>query len=63
MRTFGAVSGKIGEILGVEDGRLVVSAQGGRIHAGKAKLGDGKKVAAADLLGGGQIKSGMLLGT
>ncbi|MGA7985982.1 MAG: methionyl-tRNA formyltransferase [Burkholderiales bacterium] len=63
VRTFGAVRGKIGEILGVEDGRLVVSAQGGRIHAGKAKLGDGKKLAAAELLGGGQIKPGMLLGT
>ena len=62
VRTFGAVKGKIGEILGVEDGRLVVSAQGGRIHAGKAKLGDGKKLAAADLLAGGALKPGQLLG-
>ena len=63
VRTFGAVRGKFGEILGVEDGRLVVSAQGGRIHAGKAKLGDGKKVAAAELVAAGQLKSGMLLGS
>jgi methionyl-tRNA formyltransferase len=62
VRTFGAVKGKIGEILGLEDGRVVISAQGGRIHAGKAKLGDGKKLAAADLLAGGALKPGQLLG-
>ncbi|HEU0305703.1 MAG TPA: methionyl-tRNA formyltransferase [Lysobacter sp.] len=62
VRTFGAVRGKIGEVLGVEDGRLVITAQGGRIHAGKAKLGDGKKLAAADLLAGGSLKPGQLLG-
>jgi methionyl-tRNA formyltransferase len=58
-RTFGAVRGKIGEILGVEQGRLVVAAQGGRIHAGKVKLGDGKKVAAAEA----GIQAGQILGT
>jgi methionyl-tRNA formyltransferase len=58
-RTFGAVRGKIGEILGVEHGRLVVAAQGGRIHAGKVKLGDGKKVAAAEA----GIQAGQILGT
>jgi methionyl-tRNA formyltransferase len=63
VRTFGAVKGKIGEVVEAKDGRLVVSAQGGRIHAGKAKLGDGKKVAAADLVSSGQIKPGSLLGT
>lgn len=62
VRTFGAVKGKIGEILGLEDGRVVICAQGGRIHAGKAKLGDGKKLAAADLLAGGALKPGQLLG-
>jgi methionyl-tRNA formyltransferase len=58
-RTFGAVRGKIGEVLGVEDGRLVVAAQGGRIRAGKVKLGDGKKVAAAEA----GIAAGQILGT
>jgi len=58
-RTFGAVRGKVGEVLGVEDGRLVVAAQGGRIHAGKVKLGDGKKVAAAEA----GIQAGQILGT
>src|SRR3954471_19271995 len=48
VRTFGAVKGKIGEALEVKEGRLVITAQGGRIHAGKAKLGDGKKLAAAE---------------
>src|SRR5436190_10352835 len=59
VRTFGAVKGKLGEVVEVKDGRLVITAQGGRIHAGKGKLGDGKKVAAADL----QIKPGTLLGS
>ena len=58
-RTFGAVRGKVGEILGVEEGRLVVAAQGGRILAGKVKLGDGKKVAAAEA----GIQAGQILGT
>ncbi|MDH5211119.1 MAG: methionyl-tRNA formyltransferase, partial [Betaproteobacteria bacterium] len=63
VRTFGAVKGKIGEVLGVEDGRLVVAAQGGRIRAGKAKLGDGKKMAAAELVAGGAIQAGQILGS
>jgi methionyl-tRNA formyltransferase len=63
VRTFGAVKGKIGEVVGVEDGRLVISAQGGRIHAGKAKLGDGKKLAAADLVTGGAVRAGVLFGS
>ena len=56
VRTFGAVKGKIGEVVEAKDGRLVITAQGGRIHAGKAKLGDGKKVAAAELVSSGRSK-------
>jgi methionyl-tRNA formyltransferase len=63
VRTFGSVKGKIGEVVEAADGRLVITAQGGRIHAGKAKLGDGKKVTAADLISSGQIKPGTLLGS
>src|SRR3954465_2128698 len=59
VRTFGAVKGKIGEVVEVKDGRLVITAQGGRIHAGKAKLGDGKKVGGADA----GIKPGTVLGS
>jgi len=62
VRTFGAVKGKIGEVVEVAEGRLVITAQGGRIHAGKAKLGDGKKLAAADLVAGGAVKPGQVLG-
>ena len=63
VRTFGAVKGKIGEVLEPVEGRMVVTAQGGRIHAGKVKLGDGKKLAAAELFSSGQIKPGALLGS
>jgi methionyl-tRNA formyltransferase len=63
VRTFGAVKGKIGEVLEPVDGRLVVTAQGGRIHAGKAKLGEGKKLPAGELVSSGQIKPGSLLGS
>jgi methionyl-tRNA formyltransferase len=62
VRTFGAVKGKVGEVVEVKDGRMVITAQGGRIHAGKAKLGDGKKVAAGELLASGQVKPGAILG-
>jgi methionyl-tRNA formyltransferase len=59
VRTFGAVKGKIGEVVEAADGKLVVTAQGGRIHIGKAKLGDGKK-GAADAVG---VPLGAILGS
>ncbi len=59
VRTFGAVKGKIGEVVEVGGGKMVIAAQGGRIHVGKAKLGDGKKV-AADAAG---VPVGTILGT
>src|SRR5215470_13118375 len=46
VRTFGAVRGKIGEVVEVGGPSFQVTAQGGRIEVLKAKLGDGKKVAA-----------------
>ncbi|MEO8133654.1 MAG: methionyl-tRNA formyltransferase [Betaproteobacteria bacterium] len=58
VRTFGAVKGKIGEVVEAGNGRIVVTAQGGRLHLGKVKLGDAKKV-AADTAG---IAVGALLG-
>jgi methionyl-tRNA formyltransferase len=63
VRTFGAVKGKIGEVVEVTDKSFHVSAQGGRIEVLRAKLGDGKKAAAAELLVSGAIKAGMVLGT
>jgi len=59
VRTFGAVKGKIGEVVEAGGGKLVIIAQGGRIHVGKAKLGDAKKV-AADAAG---VAPGTILGT
>ena len=62
VRTFGAVKGKIGEIVEVSDKSFQVSAQGGRIEVLRAKLGDGKKLPAAELLSSGAIKAGAILG-
>ena len=58
VRTFGAVKGKIGEVIESGNGKMVVTAQGGRIHVGRARLGDAKKV-AADAAG---IPVGTILG-
>jgi methionyl-tRNA formyltransferase len=63
VRTFGEVKGKIGEVVECTASSFQVTAQGGRIEVLRAKLGDGKKVAAADLLASGAIKAGQLLGT
>ena len=63
VRTFGAVKGKVGEVVEVGAASFQITAQGGRIEVLRAKLGDGKKAAAADLLGAGEIKAGMLLGS
>ena len=62
VRTFGAVKGKIGEVVEVNDKSFQVSAQGGRIEVLRAKLGDGKKLAAAELVSSGQVKPGAMLG-
>jgi methionyl-tRNA formyltransferase len=63
VRTFGAVKGKIGEVVEAGAASFQVTAQGGRIEVLRAKLGEGKKVAAAELLASGAIKAGQLLGT
>jgi len=63
VRAFGAVKGRIGEVVEADGRSFQVTAQGGRIEVLRAKLGDGKKVAAAELLAAGAIKSGQLLGS
>jgi methionyl-tRNA formyltransferase len=63
VRTFAAVKGKIGEVVEVTEKSFQITAQGGRIEVLRAKLGDGKKAAAAELLSSGQVKAGALLGT
>ena len=62
VRTFGAVKGKVGEVVECGPASFQVTAQGGRIEVLRAKLGEGKKVAAGDLLGAGSVKAGQLLG-
>jgi methionyl-tRNA formyltransferase len=63
VRTFGAVKGKIGEVVEVTEKSFHVTAQGGRIEVLRAKLADGKKVAAAELLSAGHLKAGVILGS
>ena len=63
VRTFGAVKGKIGEVVEVGPQGFSVIAQGGRIEVLKAKLGEGKKIAAAELAASADIRPGTLLGT
>jgi methionyl-tRNA formyltransferase len=63
VRTFGAVRGKVGEIVEASGNAFQVTAQGGRIEVLRAKLADGKKVAAGELITSGSIKAGQLLGT
>jgi methionyl-tRNA formyltransferase len=62
VRTFGAVKGKIGEVVEVTEKSFQVSSQGGRIEVLRAKLGDGKKVGAGELISSGQVKPGATLG-
>ena len=62
VRTFGAVKGKVGEVVEATDKSFQVTAQGGRIEVLRCKLGDGKKVAVAELLAAGAIKPGTILG-
>jgi methionyl-tRNA formyltransferase len=61
VRTFGAVKGKIGEVVEVTDKSFQVTGQGGRIEVLRAKLGEGKKVAAGELLAAGAIRAGQTL--
>lgn len=63
VRTFGAVKGKIGEVVEVGAQGFQVTAQGGRIEVLRAKLADGKKVSAPELVAAGAIKAGALLGS
>ena len=63
VRTFGAVQGKVGEVVAVSGQSFQITAQGGRIEVQRAKLGDGKKASAADLIASGAIRAGQILGT
>ncbi len=62
VRTFAAVKGRVGEVVEVGGSSFQVTAQGGRIEVLRARLGDGRKVAAAELLAAGAIRAGQILG-
>jgi methionyl-tRNA formyltransferase len=62
VRTFGAVKGKIGEVVELGDKSFQITAQGGRVEVLRAKLGDGKKVTAAELVSAGLVRAGAILG-
>jgi methionyl-tRNA formyltransferase len=57
-RTFGAVRGKVGEILEVDAERLLVAAQGGQIEVSRGRLAGGPKVPVGEL----GLAAGALLG-
>src|SRR5712691_9913404 len=57
VRTFGAVKGKIGEVVEVTEKSFQITAQGGRVEVLRAKLADGKKLAAAELISAGSIRA------
>ncbi len=63
VRTFGSVKGRIGEVVEVGSSSFTVTAQGGRIEVLKAKLGDGKKLAASELAASAGIAPGVPLGS
>ncbi|MGH8676543.1 MAG: methionyl-tRNA formyltransferase [Burkholderiales bacterium] len=62
VRTFSAVRGKTAEIVEVSGRSFQITAQGGRIEVLRAKLGDGKKAPASELIASGSIKPGQVLG-
>ncbi|MEK7361915.1 MAG: methionyl-tRNA formyltransferase [Pseudomonadota bacterium] len=59
VRTFAAVTGKVGEVTAVSGASMLITAQGGQIEVAKGKLGSGKKVSPADL----GIAAGSILGS
>jgi methionyl-tRNA formyltransferase len=61
-RTFGAVKGKIGEVLEIGPQSLRVAAQGGQLEVFKVKAEDGKKIGAPEFAAGAGLMVGSLLG-
>jgi len=47
-RLDGSAEAPAGTVVAIEEGRVVIAAEGGRISAGRVRLGDGKKVPAAE---------------
>jgi methionyl-tRNA formyltransferase len=47
-RLDGSTDAPAGTVVAIEGGRVVIAAEGGRISAGRVRLGDGKKIPAAE---------------
>jgi hypothetical protein len=54
----GAADAEPGTVMGIEGGRLVVAAPGGRLAIGKLRIGEGAKTAAAALFASGGVEAG-----
>lgn len=63
VRTFGAVKGQNGEIIGVGAETIRITAQGGQIEIARVKHEDGKKMPAAEWAKSAGVGAGTLLGT
>ena len=63
VRTFGAVKGKPGEIAGITDTAMFITAQGGQIEVAKLKHEDGKKVSPAEFAAAYGVAPGTLFGS
>jgi methionyl-tRNA formyltransferase len=62
-RRLADVTGEPGVVLEAGAGGFRIAAQGGAIEVLKARLGDGGKAAAGELVGAGHIKAGQRIGT
>jgi methionyl-tRNA formyltransferase len=47
-RLDGSADAPAGTLVAIEEGRLVIAAEGGRISVGRVRIGDGKKIPAAE---------------
>jgi methionyl-tRNA formyltransferase len=54
----GAADAEPGTVMGIEGGRLVVAASGGRLAIGKLRIGDGGKAAATAIFAAGGVEAG-----
>ena len=54
----GEADAEPGTVMGIDDGRLVVAATGGRVAIGKLRIGEGPKAAAAAIFAAGGVEAG-----
>jgi methionyl-tRNA formyltransferase len=54
----GAAGAAPGAVIGLEEGRLLLAARGGRVSIGKLRVAGGAKEAAAAVFAGGGLEAG-----